>query len=182
MTADIGLVGAGVMGSALALNLADNGYKVAVYGKSPHKVQACAAAAKEQNLKGEIIPCATSAEMVAHVRAPRPFLLLVPAGDAVDSVIAELRPLIDKGDLIIDAGNGNFHNTRERTKALEADGYAFLGSAAQLCGMLLSQCRNVFHKVVDVVVGGLLVLLGQDASLPLLRGSARPVAHGVWQL
>ncbi len=127
MTADIGLVGAGVMGSALALNLADNGYKVAVYGKSPHKVQACAAAAKEQNLKGEIIPCATSAEMVAHVRAPRPFLLLVPAGDAVDSVIAELRPLIDKGDLIIDAGNGNFHNTRERTKALEADGYAFLG-------------------------------------------------------
>ena len=51
MTADIGLVGAGVMGSALALNLADNGYKVAVYGKSPHKVQSlrrCRERAKPQ--------------------------------------------------------------------------------------------------------------------------------------
>ncbi|MGB0411328.1 MAG: NADP-dependent phosphogluconate dehydrogenase [Pikeienuella sp.] len=127
MAADIGLVGAGVMGGALALNLAEKGYSVAVSGRSQDKVNGVADAARSQGLSGEIIACSSVREMVAAIRPPRPFLLLVPAGDAVDSVIAELRPLIDKGDLIIDAGNANFHNTRRRTAELEADGYAFLG-------------------------------------------------------
>lgn len=125
--ADIGLIGAGVMGAALALNLAEKGYDVAVGGRGQGKVQACAAAAVEQNLKGKIIPCADSRELVAAIRPPRPFLLLVPAGQPVDDVIADLRPLIGRGDLIIDAGNGNFHDTRRRTAAVEADGFAFLG-------------------------------------------------------
>ena len=127
MTADIGLIGAGVMGAALALNLAEKGYGVALFDRDLAKSQACATAARDQSLNGAVTACETAADMVAHIRTPRPVLLLVPAGDIVDSVIADLRPLIDKGDLIIDAGNANFHNTRARTKALEADGYAFLG-------------------------------------------------------
>ena len=127
MTADIGLVGAGVMGGALALNLAEKGYSVAVSGRSMDKVNGVAEAARAEGLKGEIIACSSVEEMVAAIRAPRPVLLLVPAGDAVDTVIAELRSVIEKGDLIIDAGNANFHNTRRRTEELEADGFAFLG-------------------------------------------------------
>ncbi|MEM7545694.1 MAG: NADP-dependent phosphogluconate dehydrogenase [Pseudomonadota bacterium] len=125
MSADIGMIGIGVMGAALALNLAENGFRVAIHDKDFDKMQACADQAA--GMKGAISLCETPDTLLASVRSPRAIILLVPAGRAVDAIIDEYRPLLSQGDLLIDAGNANFHDTRRRSAALEGDGFAFLG-------------------------------------------------------
>ncbi|MFV0475865.1 MAG: NADP-dependent phosphogluconate dehydrogenase [Pikeienuella sp.] len=125
MKADIGLVGVGVMGAALALNMAEKGFRVAVHDRDFDKMQAARQAAA--GMKGGIEIAETPEALVDAIRAPRPIILLVPAGGAVDDIIAAWRPLLSEGDLLIDAGNANFHDTRRRTAALEAEGLAFLG-------------------------------------------------------
>ena len=125
MTADIGLIGVGVMGAALALNLAEKGFTVAIHDRDFDKMTACAHDARD--LKGPIEIAESPEALVAAIRAPRPILVLVPAGPLVDRIIDEYSPLLSKGDLLIDAGNANFHDTRRRTAALEAAGFAFLG-------------------------------------------------------
>lgn len=125
MEADIGLVGVGVMGAALALNMAEKGFRVAVHDRDFDKMQAARHAAA--GMKGAIEIAETPEALIAAIRAPRPIILLVPAGPAVDGIIDEWRPLLAQGDLLIDAGNANFHDTRRRTAALEAEGFAFLG-------------------------------------------------------
>lgn len=125
MNADIGLIGAGTMGAALALNMAEKGFRVAIHDRDYDKMQAAADAAA--GMEGAILIAESPEALVEAIRAPRPIILLVPAGPAVDRIIDEWRPLIDKGDLLIDGGNANFHDTRRRTAALEAEGYAFLG-------------------------------------------------------
>lgn len=125
MTADIGLIGVGVMGAALALNLAEKGYTVAIHDRDFDKMTACAAEAED--LTGAIEIAETPDALISAITAPRPILMLVPAGTAIDYIIEEYRPLLSKGDLLIDAGNANFHDTRRRSAALEAEGLAFLG-------------------------------------------------------
>jgi 6-phosphogluconate dehydrogenase len=125
MPADIGLIGVGVMGAALSLNLASKGFTVAIHDRDFDKMTACAGEAA--GFPGGIEICETPEVLVASIKAPRPIILLVPAGPLVDRIIDDYRPLLSKGDLLIDAGNGNFHDTRRRTAALEAEGFAFLG-------------------------------------------------------
>lgn len=125
MDADIGIIGVGVMGAALALNLAEKGFRVAVHDSDFDRMLAARHAAKD--LKGEIEVTESAAALVEAVRKPRPFVILTPAGPAVDSVIAAYSPLLAEGDLLIDAGNSDFHDTRRRSAALETAGLAFLG-------------------------------------------------------
>lgn len=125
MEADIGVIGAGVMGAALALNFAENGYRVAIHDRDFDRMQACASEAEA--LEGEVRIAETAEVLVEAIAAPRPILVMVPAGDLVDAIIDEYRPLLSAGDLLIDGGNANFHDTRRRAAALEAEGYAFLG-------------------------------------------------------
>ncbi len=125
MAADIGLIGVGVMGAALSLNLASKGFTVAIHDRDFDKMTACAGQA--EGMTGAIEICETPEVLIASIAAPRPIILLVPAGPLVDRIIDEYRPLLSKGDLLIDAGNANFHDTRRRTAALEAEGFAFLG-------------------------------------------------------
>lgn len=125
MDADIGIIGVGVMGAALALNLAEKGFRVAVHDPDFDKM--LAARQEAAALQGEIEVAETAAALVEIVRKPRPFVILTPAGAAVDSVIAAYSPLLEAGDLLIDAGNSDFHDTRRRAAALEAQGLAFLG-------------------------------------------------------
>ncbi|MEM7522222.1 MAG: NADP-dependent phosphogluconate dehydrogenase [Pseudomonadota bacterium] len=124
LQAEIGLIGVGVMGAALALNMAEKGVTVAIHDKDFDKMQACADQAA--HLSGHIVIAETPDALVGALAPPRPILMLAPAG-VVDEVIAEYRPLLAKGDLLIDAGNANFHDTRRRTAALEAEGFAYLG-------------------------------------------------------
>ena len=124
-TCDIGLIGTGVMGAALALNIAEKGHSVALYNRSPEKLDALVARAGE--LSERLVPCASLENFVAAIAPPRPMILMVAAGDPVERNIEALLPLTAAGDILIDAGNANFHDTRRRCTALEAAGRAYLG-------------------------------------------------------
>ena len=123
--ANMGLIGTGTMGSALALNIAENGYDIAIWNLDLSAVDSLIASAGD--LAPRLARCDNIINLVHNLAAPRAIILLVPAGEAVDSCIDELLPLLSLGDTIIDGGNSDFRDTIERTKRLEEVGLAYLG-------------------------------------------------------
>ena len=120
---EIGMVGLGVMGRNLVLNMADHGFSVAGYDKDVAKVEALRKESAERKVSG----AANIVDFIALLRKPRAIMMLVPAGAAVDSVIKDLLPHLDKGDLIIDVGNSYFKDTDVRASTLADKGIQFLG-------------------------------------------------------
>jgi 6-phosphogluconate dehydrogenase len=121
---DIGMIGIGVMGSNLLLNMADHGFKALGHDKSQEKVAALEAGATP----GTVVKGSTSlTEFVKLLEVPRKIMLLVPAGKPVDEVIENLIPLLDKGDIIIDGGNSYYKDTVRRDAYLRDKGLRFLG-------------------------------------------------------
>ena len=123
--ADIGLVGLGVMGANQSLNMAEKGYTVAVYNRTTARTDAFMAHAG--NLAPKLVPCKTLAELAEAVEPPRPVVIMVKAGSAVDEQAAVLAPHMQKGDILIDCGNANFRDTRRRVEEYEPKGIDFLG-------------------------------------------------------
>ncbi len=122
---DIGLIGLGTMGAMLALNIAEKGFPIAVWNRTTevtHKFAQTAGA-----LAPRITPTDTLEALVAALKTPRAIILMVPAGPAVDDQIAALAPLLDDGDMIIDAGNANFRDTNRRAEHASKGGPRFLG-------------------------------------------------------
>jgi 6-phosphogluconate dehydrogenase len=122
--ADIGVVGLGVMGSNLVLNLDDHGFVVAVFNRTTRKV--------DDFLVGPaagtgVIGTHTLDELVAALRTPRKILLMIPAGPPVDAVVDALLPLLAPGDIVLDGGNSLFTDTIERTRRVEAAGLRYVG-------------------------------------------------------
>ncbi len=117
------MVGLGVMGRNLVLNMADHGFSVAGYDKDEAKVVAL----RKESAERKVIGAANINDFIALLRKPRAIMMLVPAGAPVDSVIKDLLPHLDKGDLIIDAGNSYFKDTDVRARDLAAKGIQFLG-------------------------------------------------------
>ncbi|MGC9360416.1 MAG: NADP-dependent phosphogluconate dehydrogenase [Anaerolineae bacterium] len=125
MTYDIGLVGLAVMGQNLALNMERNGYSVAVYNRTTERMREFV----EQRGQGKnIVGCETLEELVEALDRPRRIMLMVKAGDPVDAVIEQLRPLLAPGDLIIDGGNSFFKDTERRATSLDEDGINYIGT------------------------------------------------------
>ena len=122
---DIGLVGLGVMGQSLALNMESKGFRVSVYNYIPEITDRFMA--ERGNGKG-FFAARSYEELVASLKAPRKVFLMVTAGAAVDQVIGTLLPLLDKGDIIIDGGNSHFPDTQRRTAQLEEKGLLYVGS------------------------------------------------------
>ena len=122
-TSEIGLIGLGTMGAALALNIADHGFDIAVFNRTTSKTHAFHDNAGD--LAQRITPAQTLEELVAAIRTPRAIILMVPAGKVVDDQIAALRPLLGPDDMIIDAGNADFHDTNRRVA--EAGDLPYLG-------------------------------------------------------
>lgn len=120
---EIGLIGLGTMGAALALNLAEKGFPIAVWNRTTQVTQDFHATAGQ--LGSAIVPTASLEDLVQAIAQPRAIILMVPAGDAVDSQIEALRPLLGPDDLIIDCGNADFHDTNRR--ALAAGSLPYLG-------------------------------------------------------
>jgi 6-phosphogluconate dehydrogenase len=123
--ADIGLIGLGVMGSNLALNIAEKGHRIAVFNRTPSRTDDFVAHAGE--LRDRVVPCSSIAELAAAIRPPRPIIVMVQAGNAVDEQIALLKPVLAERDIIIDAGNANFHDTVRRFSELSGSGLTFIG-------------------------------------------------------
>src|SRR5664280_238928 len=120
---EIGMVGLGVMGRSLLLNMADHGFSVAGDDKDLQKVEALRKEAEKRD-----IHCTTNLqEFISGLGLPRAIILLVPAGAPVDSVINELSPHLQKDDLIIDSGNSYFKDTDLRTIRLKEKGILFMG-------------------------------------------------------
>jgi len=122
-TYEVGMVGLGVMGRNLVLNMADHGFSVAGYDKDSSKVEALRQESKDKQVRG----AEDIQEFAGLLRPPRAVILLVPAGAPVDSVISDLLPHIQPGDLIIDAGNSYFKDTDVRARNLLKKGVPFLG-------------------------------------------------------
>ena len=123
--AQIGLIGLGTMGSMLALNIAEKGFRIAVWNRTTAVTHEFVAGAGD--LAARIVPTDSLAELVAAIAKPRAIILMVPAGQPVDDQIAALRPLLDRDDLIIDAGNALFHDTNRRAADAAVQGPRFLG-------------------------------------------------------
>lgn len=121
---DFGLIGLGVMGRNLLLNMADHGFAVIGYNRSQQKVT---------ELESEIVPGATVkgtsdlAEMVNALKSPRRIMMLVQAGKPVDLVLEELIPLLSKGDIVIDGGNSHYTDTLRRVKYMQDKGFHYMG-------------------------------------------------------
>jgi len=124
-TATIGLIGLGTMGAALALNIAEKGFPIAVFNRTTATTHSFVAGAGE--LAQHLTACDALTDLVAAIKKPRAIILMVNAGDPVDQQIAALRPLLDKDDLIIDAGNANFQDTNRRAADAAAAGVLYLG-------------------------------------------------------
>jgi 6-phosphogluconate dehydrogenase len=119
----IGMVGLGVMGRNFLLNIAEHGFSVAGYDKDPKRV----AQLREETGDLPVQAAETVTDFLALLSKPRAVMMLVPAGPIVDSVIHDLIPHLDQGDLIIDAGNSHFTDTDLRQKTLEEKGMHFFG-------------------------------------------------------
>ncbi len=121
---DIGLIGLAVMGENLVLNMESKGFTVAVFNRTTEVTEKFAAGkAAGKNIQ----PTRTMEEFVSALARPRKAMIMVKAGAPVDAVIAQLKPLLERGDVIIDGGNSLFTDTQRRCKELEAEGLHFVG-------------------------------------------------------
>ncbi len=124
MTNQLGLIGLAVMGQNLVLNMERNGFSVAVYNRTSSVTQEFISSHPGKKLTA----CYSVVDLVAAVERPRRIMLMVKAGDPVDQVIEQLRPLLEPGDLIIDGGNSFFKDTERRAASLEAVGLRYIGT------------------------------------------------------
>jgi 6-phosphogluconate dehydrogenase len=120
------MVGLGVMGQNLALNIDEKGFSCAGWDAWPEPVDKFDAKAKKEGAKA-VKGFKDLKEFVASLRRPRRIILLVKAGEVVDKTIAGLLPLLQKDDMIVDAGNEYFHNTERRFAELAPKGIRFFG-------------------------------------------------------
>lgn len=121
--AQIGLIGLAVMGANLARNIASRNIQTVVYNRTTEKTQEFIEHFGNDHLIGE----ETLESFVQAIEIPRKIIIMVKAGEAVDAVINQLLPLLDKGDMLIDCGNSNYHDTIRRDKELSAIGMHFVG-------------------------------------------------------
>ena len=126
LKANVGLIGLGVMGRNLVLNLADHGFCVGVYNRTHATTKDFVAAHPET--PGGLMGFKKLDKLVQAVERPRKLILLVPSGAPVDATLAQLVPLVDRGDVIVDGGNSNWIQTIRREKELAAKGIHFVGS------------------------------------------------------
>jgi 6-phosphogluconate dehydrogenase len=149
------MIGLGKMGANMARRLCRGGIEVVGYNRSPEIVQKLAA---EEGM----IAAATMAEAVKKLPAPRVVWLMLPAGDTTEQYIHELIPMLAKGDVVIDGGNTNYHDSQRRGALLEQHGIGFVdsGTSGGIWGLEKGYCLMVGGRpeVVKIVAPLLKVL------------------------
>jgi 6-phosphogluconate dehydrogenase len=125
-TCDVGLVGLAVMGQNLALNVADHGFRIAVYNRTTSTTEKFVS--DHPSTPGGLQAEATLEGFVKALKRPRKIIILVKAGAPTDAVIDSLTPLLEQGDIVIDGGNAHWLDTIRRERDLAAKGLRFVGS------------------------------------------------------
>lgn len=120
---DIAVIGMGVMGRNLALNLESRGYKVSIYNRTTSLAEEVIAENPDKNFE----LTTTLQELADSLQTPRKVILMIKAGSAVDYVIEDLEKVLDKGDIIIDGGNSYFKDTKRRYTQLKTEGFNYVG-------------------------------------------------------
>jgi 6-phosphogluconate dehydrogenase len=125
-SANIGVIGLAVMGSNLARNLASReGNVVAVFNRSPERTRQLIT---EHGEEGDFVPSEKIEDFVASLQSPRTAIIMVQAGAGTDAVIEQLAEHFEPGDIVVDGGNADFHDTIRREKAMSAKGLHFVGT------------------------------------------------------
>ncbi|ORC92129.1 6-phosphogluconate dehydrogenase [Trypanosoma theileri] len=127
MSMDVGIVGLGVMGANLALNIAEKGFKVAVFNRTYSKTESFMKENASVPFASNLKAFETMKDFVAALKKPRKVLILVQAGAATDATIEQLKAVMEKDDIIVDTGNAHFKDQGRRAEQLEAAGLRFLG-------------------------------------------------------
>ena len=123
--ANIGMIGLAVMGENLALNMENKGFTVAVWN---HETSVVDSFTNGRGAGKNFIPTHSLEELVQSIEQPRKIMMMIRAGSPVDSVIEQISPLLDKGDILIDGGNSNYFDTVRRFELLKEKGIHFVGS------------------------------------------------------
>ena len=170
-----GMVGLGVMGRNFILNVADSGFSAAGLDLDQEKVAALNEEGAEKKVKGTT----DKHTFLSMLNAPRKIMLLVPAGKAVDAVIKDLLPHLDKGDLIIDGGNSFYEDTNRREKELEKEGILFMGigvsggaKGARLGPSIMPGGNKEAYKLVKEILEGVSAKVNDEPCVAHLGNSS----------
>ncbi len=155
--ARIGLIGLGVMGANLALNMAEKGFPVAVHNRTTSAIGEFIAGAGD--LASRLVAAETPQALAAALTPPRAIVIMVKAGAPVDATIDALKPHLDPGDILIDAGNADFNDTRRREAALKDEGFRFIGmgvsggeeGARHGPSIMVGGAAEAFSEIEDIV-------------------------------
>ena len=161
---DIGVVGLGVMGRSLALNMIDHGYAV---GGADLNAEFVNLFTSEGGQKARGF--GTAQEMAASLKRPRQVLVMVPAGPAVDAVVRDLAAVLEPGDIIIDGGNSHYRDTERRIKDAAAKGILYVGSG-------VSGGEEGARRGPSIMPGG--TEQAWEHVAPILRAIAAPGPDG----
>lgn len=123
--ADIGLIGLAVMGQNLVLNMNDHGFKVAVFNRTVSKVDDFLQGSAKNS---KVVGAHSLKEFFQLLKRPRKVMFMVKAGQAVDELIQECLPFLEKGDILIDGGNSHYPDTQRRVEGLKEKGILYIGS------------------------------------------------------
>lgn len=181
----LGFVGLGKMGENMVQNLLAHGHKVVVYDLSGETVERTAG-------KGAF-PAVSLEDMAAQLSRPRIFWLMVPSGEPVDKTLESLLQSLDKGDIVIDGGNSNYHDTLRRSKKLDAEGVSFIdvGTSGGLEGarngacMMVGGKREVFTSLTplfsDMCVSGGYGYMGESGAGHFAKMVHNGIEYGMMQ-
>jgi 6-phosphogluconate dehydrogenase len=181
----LGLIGLGKMGYNLALNLHDHNHEVICYNRTDTKTKQI----EKEGLQGAY----SLEELVSKLDKPRIIWLMIPAGKPVDDMINNLLPLLDKGDILIDGGNSNYHDTLRRYQDLKAKGINFVdvGTSGGISGARHGACMMIgsedkIFKIIepfikDVCVENGYLHTGQNGSGHYVKMIHNGIEYGMLQ-
>jgi len=134
---EIGFIGLGRMGLNMTIRLLQGGHRVVAFNRTTEPI--------EQARQHGAVGVGSLAELVKTMKPPRVLWAMIPAGPPVDELIASLRPLLARGDLLVDGGNSNYKESRRRHDALRSDGIGFVdaGTSGGIWGLKVGYCLMV---------------------------------------
>ncbi|MEG8098934.1 NADP-dependent phosphogluconate dehydrogenase [Candidatus Liberibacter brunswickensis] len=156
--ADIGIIGLGSMGSNLALNILDKGFRLAVYNKEFELTDIFIK--KTSGLSQQLIFAKTLQQMVNAVRKPRKILMMITDGNPVDQLIEKLEPLLSPEDILLDGGNSHFSDTEKRSLKLKNKEISFVGvgisggieGARYGASLMVGGSEKSYHNIKNILL------------------------------